>query len=135
MIFIAGAVTMKRILVLDDEEMMRGILRKLLVSEGYDVMEASNAHTAHEILKRENMDLVLLDIKMPDVSGSELYAIIEQFHRTLRVIVTSVYPLDVQRQIIPGACDYYDKAQGIDLLIAKIKRALIDGTITYDRNE
>jgi len=118
---------MKRILVLDDEERMREILRRLLTHEGYEVIEASNAVDAHDILKTENMDLILLDIKMPKVSGSVMYDVIEQFHANLKVIVTSVYPLDVQKRVIPGACDYYDKSQGTEILIQKIKMVLENG--------
>ena len=53
-------------------------------------MEVSSAIDAHEILKKENFDLMLLDIKMPKINGSVIYDVIEQFHRNLKVIVSSV---------------------------------------------
>lgn len=123
---------MKKILVLDDEERIREIYVRLLTSEGYHVMEASSAVDANEILKRENFDLMLLDIKMPNVNGSVIYDVIEQFHRNLKVIVASVYPLDVQKRMIPDAYDYYDKSQGINLLVRKINRALGNGSYEED---
>ena len=118
---------MKKILILDDEERIREILRKSLTNEGYEVIETSNAIAAHEILKNKNIDLILLDIKMPKVSGSVMFDVIEQFYTNLKVIVTSVYPLDVQKRAVPRACDYYDKSQGVEVLLLKIKTALKNG--------
>ena len=118
---------MKKILILDDEERIRKIYVNLLTLEGFEVIEASTALNAHEILKSEHVDLMLLDIKILKVSGSVMYDVIDQFHHQLKVIVTSVYPLDIQKRIIPGACDYYDKSQGIELLLKKVKLALQTG--------
>lgn len=123
---------MKKILVLDDEERIRDIYVKILTSEGYLVRAAPSAIDAYEILKRENFDLMLLDIKMSKVNGSVMYDVIEQFHKNLKVIVSSVYPLNVQKRVIPGAYDYYDKSQGIGLLIRKIKRAFGNGSYEED---
>jgi len=123
---------MKKIIVLDDEERIREIYVRLLTSEGYRVKEAPSAIDAHEILKREKFDLMLLDIKMPKVNGSEIHDVIEQFHKNLKVIVASIYPLDVQKRVIPGAYDYYDKSQGISLLVEKIRRALGNGSYEED---
>lgn len=115
---------MKKILILDDEERIRRIYKELLVNEGYEIVEASTALEAHSTLKSNNIDLILLDIKIPKVSGSVMYDVIEQFFKELKVIVSSVYPIDLQRRIIPGAYDYYDKSQGTELLLQKVKKAL-----------
>lgn len=125
---------MKKILIIDDEEKIRRIYAKLLTMEGFRVMEASNAVDANELLKRENIDLVLLDIKMPEVDGSIVYEIIQSFHKRSKVIVTSVYPLDEQKRIIKEAADYYDKSQGIDNLLVKINQALRDGAVGKMKN-
>lgn len=70
------------------------------------------------------MDLILLDIKMPEVDGPALFEVIQLFHKKAKVIVTSVYPLDEQKRIIAEATDYYDKSQGLDKLIEKVKKTL-----------
>jgi CheY-like chemotaxis protein len=44
------------------------------------------------------------------------------FHKSIKVIVTSVYPVEEQRKIMKDAADYYDKAQGVDILLEKIKK-------------
>ncbi|MEW6096414.1 MAG: response regulator [bacterium] len=119
---------MRRILVVDDEEKIRRIYRSLLKPEGFEVLEASNAVDANKILKENPIDLVLLDIKMSGVAGSKLYTAIRLFHKEVKVIVASVYPIDEQRNIIKDATDYYDKAEGTDKLLSKIKNALRDTT-------
>jgi DNA-binding NtrC family response regulator len=117
---------MERILIVDDDKKIRRIYAVLLKSEGFKVAEASNAQSANEILKWEEIDLTLLDIKMPEVDGGIMYEIIQAFHKKSKVIVTSVYPLDDQKNLIAGANDYYDKSQGIEILLNKIKKVLKD---------
>ena len=117
---------MKKILIVEDDRRIKKIYSRLLKSEGYGVFGVSNASDAREVLKKENVDLVLLDIRLPEVDGSVLFSMIGLFHKRLKVIVSSVYPLDEQRRIIEGAYDYYDKSQGVDKLLLKVRRALVD---------
>lgn len=60
---------MRSILVVDDEEKIRELIRKYAEFEGYKVYEAANGRDALEILSRENVDLVVLDIMMPELDG------------------------------------------------------------------
>lgn len=120
---------MKKIVIVDDEEKIRKIYNNLLTAEGFQVIEATDAVGANEILKRDNVNLVLLDIKMPQVEGDVMYEIIQSFHKKVKVIVASVYPLDEQKRIITGAADYYDKSQGTEVLLAKVRKVLQEGAI------
>lgn len=115
---------MKRILIVEDEERMRKLLISLLEAEGYRILEAENANQANELLKKEPIDLVLLDIKMAGADGGDLYEVIQLFHQKSKIIVTSVYPIETQKAIISEAHDYYDKSQSINLLLTKIERLL-----------
>jgi two-component system phosphate regulon response regulator PhoB len=115
---------METILIVDDEKKIRNIFGKLLYREGYKVLKAENAEEAHALLMTNNVDLVLLDINMPDAGGSVVYGIIEEFFCKTRVIVASVYPLDDQQHLIRGAVDYYDKSDSIKVLVKKVKTAL-----------
>ncbi|MFH1782558.1 MAG: response regulator [Candidatus Omnitrophota bacterium] len=119
---------MKRILLVDDEKKIRKIYNKLLTQEGYNVIEAVNAMQASEILVREKVDLVLLDINMPEIDGGILYDIMELFHKDVKVVVSSVYLLDEQRERIKGAYDYHDKSQGNEILLDKIRTAIENST-------
>lgn len=115
---------MKKILIVDDESNIRQTYRELLESKGFSVEEAANADQGNEVIKKGNIDLVLLDIKMAEVGGNTLFEIIKGFHPQTKVIVTSVYPLDEQKRLIAGASDYFDKSQGLKLLIKKVRTVL-----------
>jgi DNA-binding response OmpR family regulator len=116
---------MKRILVVEDEEKIRRIYTTLLTEEGFDVVETSNAADAYEVLLCNQVDLVLLDIKMPQVEGNLLYEILQSFHIGDNVLVASVYPVEVQQRLVPGARDYHDKSHGIEVLLEKIRKILV----------
>ena len=123
---------MKTILVVDDESRIRRIYATLLTAEGYHVIDTGSAIDASEILKRERVDLVLLDLRMPEVNGNILYDVLGAFYKRVKVIVSSVYHIDRQRKIIPHASEYHDKSQGIDILLDKIQNVLKLETInTY----
>lgn len=114
---------MKTILIIDDEKKIRNVYGKMLCREGYNILKAENAETAHELLMRNDVDLVLLDINMPDVKGSFFYKIIAEFFNETKVIVASVYPIEYQQIQIPEAADYHDKADSIKALIQKVNSA------------
>lgn len=115
---------MKRILIIDDEKRIGAAYRLLLSEEEFEVKYASSAQEATNFLIREYFDLVLLDINMPGVDGKIMYEVIREFDRHMKVIVSSVYPIEEQVQSILGACAYHNKSQGIDILMMKIKVAL-----------
>lgn len=113
---------MTKILIVDDEEGVRKIHNVMLKNEGFEVLEAPDAIEASTILNREPVDIMLLDIKMPWVYGSVFYDVIQRSHKKVKVIVASVYSIDEQRKTIKGAADYYDKSQGVDMLLEKVKK-------------
>jgi DNA-binding response OmpR family regulator len=121
---------MKKILLVDDEKRIRMIYRLLLTTEGFAVFESSNADEANEIVKHEHMDLVLLDLKMPEVGGDVLYEVLQCFHAHCKIIVSSVYPLEEQRRMIMAADEYFDKSQGLKVLLSKIRKVL--GLFAYE---
>lgn len=84
---------MKTILLVEDEDMLRGLIRELLEIKGYAVLEASQGMEAIDLLKQkgEPVDLVLTDVVMPHMSGSELVERLRKEHPTLRVIFMSGY--------------------------------------------
>ena len=117
---------MKTILIVDDEDQIRATYKQLLANEGYLVVEAASAIEANERLVFENVDVVLLDINIPEIDGATLQQVIDLTHPETRIIVSSVYPLSQQKDLIKGAADYYDKSQELDVLLEKIGRVLDD---------
>jgi DNA-binding response OmpR family regulator len=114
---------MGKILIVDDEKRIRSLYSTLLQNENFEVVEASDICEADEILRNEDIMLVLLDIKLPKVDGSVYYKLMRAFHEKTKVIVASVYPIEEQRHLVPGADDYFDKSQGTDVLLEQIKKA------------
>ncbi len=116
---------MERILIIDDEEKVLDAYKRLFEEEGVDVFVAKNAFEGTQILIRSGIiDLVLLDINMYGVDGGMMKEIIDEYDPELKVIVSSVRPLEEQKEIIPKAFDYFDKSQGTDLLLKKVREAL-----------
>ena len=115
---------MKSILILEDERRIRKIYRELLINEDFEVLEALNANEANKILKEKQVNLILLDIKMPEISGLDFYRILHLFYKNTKVIVASVYCLDEQKEMVPDADGYYDKSEGLKVLLERIHKVL-----------
>jgi len=115
---------MKTILVVDDEVKMLDIYKTLLNAEGYNVIKTADAIDANEILKKEPIDLVLLDLRMPEISGNILFDMLQSFHKNTKVLVSSVFNVEKQKKIVRGASDYYDKSQGVEVLLNKVNSLL-----------
>jgi response regulator RpfG family c-di-GMP phosphodiesterase len=113
-----------KILIVDDEERIRSIFRKLMKREGFDVIEAANAGDAYELVLTNPVDLILLDINMMEVDGTVLFEVVHLFCKKAKVIVTSVYPLEDQKRLIKGAEDYYDKSDSLQILLRKVKQVM-----------
>ena len=116
---------MKKVLIIDDEERILDIYLRLLVTAGLIVRRAPDAQTATNILVRESIDLILLDIKMPKIDGRTMYEIITEYDPNIKIIVSSVYPVTKQKELIPLAADYYDKSEGSIALLEKVQHALV----------
>lgn len=116
----------RTILIVDDEEKIRKVYSSIFSREGFRVLQSASAADAKEMLVRQDVDLILLDINMAQVDGTVLYDLIRAFHREAKVIVSSVYPLEDQKQLVNAATDYYDKAESITILIRKVKEALCE---------
>ena len=114
-----------KILVADDEEKIRENYRHLLLSQSFEVFEAKNGEWLQFfLLQQMNIDLILLDIHMPVINGQPLFNLIKSYSPKVKIIVMSVFSVQDQQGIIKGANDYFDKSQGTDELLFKIKNVL-----------
>ncbi len=114
-----------RILVVDDEENIRHMLRLLLQSEGYEVREASNGRRALRELLATEFSVVLCDIRMPELDGMELLAELKARHVETTVIVMSAYGhIDTAIEAIQaGAYDYIAKPFKGEEVLLTLKKA------------
>ncbi len=115
-----------RILVVDDEDNLRTILSQELQGEGYDVETAPDGRSAMDTINATPFDLVLLDIKMPNVDGFEVLKYIKQNHKTLKVIMLTGFA-DLKNAIESkklGAEDFVSKPYDLVDLLTTIERVL-----------
>jgi DNA-binding NtrC family response regulator len=115
-----------KILVVDDEDIVRTSCSRTLSPEGYEVRLAKNGAEGLKMAKEERFDLVLTDLKMPDMDGIEVLRIIkEQWPETAVIIVTGYQTVDTAVKAIKlGAYDYIEKPFTPDALITAVKEAL-----------
>ena len=115
-----------RILVVDDEADIRRIIRILLESRGYRVLEAPNGKLAVEAVKKEpDVDLILLDIMMPELSGIEASREIRQFSSAPILFLTArTQEQDKQEAYSSGGDDYLAKPFSHGELLMKVDSLL-----------
>ncbi len=115
-----------RILVVDDERSMRELLAIVLRREGYEVLLAESGHAAIATLEREPVDLLISDIKMPDLSGVEVLRAAKQIDRDiLGIMITAFASTETAVEAMRlGACDYLSKPFDIDLLKMKVREKI-----------
>ena len=100
-----------KILIVEDEAMMRNLLLKILESEGYQVTLASSAAEALEKLESEKYDLLLSDVKMPGMNGFELLEKVKNKWSDMAVIVMTGYgdAYTIKEALMKGADEYLSK--------------------------
>ncbi len=113
------------VLVVDDEPSIRRFLRHLLEQEGYDVLEAGSGKEALIRCERENPDLVLLDLRLPDMTGFEILSELKKRPETnhIPVVILSIVQ-DREEGFRLGASDYLTKPVDRDKLMERIQRLI-----------
>ncbi|MCK5511764.1 MAG: sigma-54-dependent Fis family transcriptional regulator [Thermodesulfovibrionia bacterium] len=117
---------MKKILVIDDESIIRISCQRSLSNEGYEVKLASSGKEGIELLEKGEFNLVLLDIKMPDMDGIEvLKKITSTWPETKVIMITGYSTVEAAVKTLRlGALNYLEKPFTPDSLIETIKEAL-----------
>ena len=82
---------MATLLLIDDEPRLRQLLARILQLEGYTILEADTAKSGLKVLEREEVQVVLSDVKLPDKNGIELTAQIKQLYPATEIIVLTAY--------------------------------------------
>jgi DNA-binding NtrC family response regulator len=114
----------ERILIVDDEEGMRRLLSRVLTREGYDTSTVSSGAEALRLVANERFDLVVTDIKMPEMDGLQLLEELKEYEPSLPIIVITAYGTieNAVQALRSGAYDYIAKPfenDEIKLTVAK----------------
>jgi two-component system response regulator PilR (NtrC family) len=114
------------VLVVDDEEALRTVLSGELANEGYEVKAAADGDEAISEVEKSPFDLVLLDIKMPRMSGFEVLKYIKVNHAKTKVVMLTGFA-DLKNAIESkklGADDFVSKPYDLVDLLTTIERVL-----------
>ncbi len=117
---------MKSIMVVDDEKSMRDFLNIFLKQEGYHVICVPSGKNALELLEKEELDLVITDIKMPDVSGVDVLKKVNALNLNTPVIMITAFSSNetALEALNQGVYDYISKPFNVDEMRIIIRRAL-----------
>ena len=115
----------RKLLVADDEEMIREAVASHLESQGYQVFRAENGEEALNILKREPISLVILDLMLPDLPGEEVCVRIRKQSRVPIIMLTAKnVEYDMIHGLDLGADDYITKPFSLKNLSARVQAVL-----------
>ena len=126
---------MLRILVVDDDQSMRLYMQALLETNGYAVSVAGNGREALSVMDREHIDLVVLDVMMPEMDGYEFTRALRELDEALPILMVSAkqLPADKHRAFNVGTDDYMTKPIDEEELLLRIKALLRRARIALDR--
>jgi two-component system KDP operon response regulator KdpE len=115
-----------KVLVVDDEQQIRRVMRTTLVSNGYEVSEARNGDEALGLVLSSEYDLVLLDVNMPGKSGLDVCREIRGFGSHPAIIMVTVRDSEADKveALNAGADGYVTKPFGISELLARVRAVL-----------
>ena len=114
------------ILLIDDEEKLRHLLKRIISLEGFTVLEADNLKAAARQLDRESIQVILCDVKLPDGSGLDFIAGLRAKYPLTEIIMLTAYGniAGGVQAIQQGAFDYLTKGNDNDRIIPLIERAI-----------
>jgi len=131
----------EKILIVDDERLVRLSLEKELTAQGYAVYLAENGKKAMALAEEETLDLVFLDLKLPDAHGIEILKRLRETDKNLPVVIITAYgSIETAIQAIRlGAYDYITKPFDLEAIILTVRQALeaalLKKEVTYFRKQ
>ena len=116
---------MPRILIIDDQDPIRRVLRDILENENYQVDDAANGPTALQMIKEQEYDAILCDIKMPDMDGIEVLEQVKASNDTPVIMISGHGTIDNAVEAIKkGAFDFIQKPPDLNRLLITVRNAL-----------
>ena len=124
----------QNLLVVDDEDVIRKGMRRILEAEGYQVTTSASGRTAIEKIQEQDFDVVITDLKMPGMDGIEVLKTIKILQPEVPVIIITGYStvdtaVDAMKN---GAFDYIAKPFTSTLIIDKVQKAVAHKTLAME---
>lgn len=118
--------TNETILVVDDERLVREMISRRMEKHGFQCLTAGDGHSALELISKNKISLVLLDISMPGISGLDVLANIKEEHpNTMVIMVTAIVDINTAiKAMTSGAYDYLIKPIETEILNISVTRAI-----------
>src|SRR5690349_12322761 len=122
----------KTILIVEDENVLRESLAELLAEEGHVVKQAANGRVAYDLILQEPVDVVLSDVRMPEMDGLTLLGHLRQIVPQTPVIIITAYGAieSAVAAVRAGAFDYLLKPVKFDDVLIRVQRALEFGDVS-----
>lgn len=117
---------MQYILVIDDDEAIRSVLKETLVAQGFAVLESIDGETGIKTFQENTVDLILLDFQMPDMDGFAVLKVIKEIDPKVPIIIfTGFGDIELAVEAIKlGAYDFITKPFGKNAILVSVARAL-----------
>lgn len=135
------------ILVIEDEENIRNIIKKVLTREGFKVLEANSGEEGLEIIDKNNIDLIVLDLMLPNMDGYEFTKNLRDSSFDIPILMATAkqLPSDKHKGFLVGTDDYMTKPLDMEEFILRVKALLrrskiasenkiVIGKVTLDYN-
>jgi len=119
---------MRKIIHVTDREDSTSFIKSLLEKEGFKVLTVCTGKECLELLEKEDIDLVLLDIIMPDMTGWEVFKKIKEMKKETKVAFLSMIDISKERKEIlfkEGIADYITNSFDEEELIERVKRIVL----------
>ena len=121
----------KRILIVEDDRLCLIVLRQLLTAQGHEILQASEGRDAFARARNERPDLILMDIRLPDISGLAATRLLKNDDQTKNIpiiAVTAFVSSGYEIEALESGCDaYISKPVNIDKLLRTVEFFLSSG--------
>lgn len=115
-----------KVLLVEDEDKLRGLIKRVLSMEGYSVIESADIRTAVQVLKKHDIDLIICDVHLPDGSGIDFISVAKCKSAYIELIVLTAQANvpDSVKAIKLGAFDYISKGEDNHKLLSVVGHAM-----------
>lgn len=122
---------MKTVLIIDDEVKLRSLLARIIISEGFEVLEAGDAKAGLKLAEHTDIDVILCDVKLPDANGVALVSQLKMKNPVAEIILLTAFGniSDGVQAMKNGAFDYLVKGDDNDKIIPLLNKAVEKGKL------